>query len=70
VFAELSSDGNTLAIGALLESSQETGINGNQNESPIAASGAVYLYGLKLLVFGYGCTTRDTDRDTDSGQSN
>lgn len=40
----LSGDGNTLAVGAVWESSSATGINGNQAENSASASGAVYLY--------------------------
>ncbi len=40
----LSGDGNTLAVGAGFESSDSTGINGDQNNNSAPASGAVYLY--------------------------
>jgi hypothetical protein len=40
----LSGDGNTLAVGANLESSAATGINGNQADNTTILSGAVYLY--------------------------
>jgi hypothetical protein len=40
----VASDGNTLAVGAILESSSATGIGGNQDDTTTAASGAVYLY--------------------------
>jgi FG-GAP repeat protein len=39
----LSSDGNTLAVGALVESSGATGINGNQTDNSTANAGAVYV---------------------------
>jgi len=40
----LSSDGDTLAIGASAEGNREVGINGNQNLGGLSASGAAYLY--------------------------
>jgi cysteine-rich repeat protein len=40
----LANDGNTLAVGAIFESSNATGIGGNQNDNSASASGAVYLY--------------------------
>lgn len=40
----LSSDGNTLAIGTVAESSNATGINGNQSNNTSNASGAVYMF--------------------------
>jgi len=40
----LSNDGNTLAVGALGESSNTIGINGNQNNNSAINSGAVYIF--------------------------
>ena len=40
----LSSDGNTLAVGAINESSAATGIGGNQSDNSASNSGAVYLF--------------------------
>jgi hypothetical protein len=40
----LSSDGNTLAVGAADESSNATGINGDQNNNSATFSGAVYVF--------------------------
>lgn len=40
----LSADGNSLAVGAAGESSNATGIGGNQSDNSSAESGAVYLY--------------------------
>lgn len=40
----LSSDGNTLAVGAPLDGSDATGINGNPNNNNAPASGAVQVY--------------------------
>src|SRR5438876_8676336 len=40
----LSGDGNTLAVGAPYESSGAKGVNGNQNDTSIYSSGAVYVF--------------------------
>ncbi len=40
----LSSDGNTLAVGAYGEASNATGINGNQADNSAASAGAVYVF--------------------------
>ncbi|MFN9028966.1 MAG: SdrD B-like domain-containing protein, partial [Betaproteobacteria bacterium] len=44
VAVALSADGNTLAVGAMLEHSAATGINGNQANNSAGSSGAVYVY--------------------------
>lgn len=40
----LSGDGNTLAVGARLEASNATGINGNQTNNSLPGAGAVYVF--------------------------
>ncbi|MBK8173306.1 MAG: hypothetical protein IPK60_23640 [Sandaracinaceae bacterium] len=40
----LAEDGNTLAVGANVEASNATGINGNQADNSAAYAGAVYLF--------------------------
>jgi hypothetical protein len=40
----LSADGNTLAVGAPLEASSATGINGNQADNGAMSSGAAYVF--------------------------
>jgi len=40
----LSSDGNTLAVGATREGSNATGIGGDEDDNSTSAAGAVYLY--------------------------
>lgn len=40
----LSGDGNTLAVGALFEDSNATGINRNQSDNTALNAGAVYIY--------------------------
>jgi hypothetical protein len=44
ISVSLSADGNTLAIGAPLERSSATGINGNQTDNTRTNSGAVYIF--------------------------
>lgn len=44
VAVALSADGGTLAVGARLEDSAATGINGNQADNSLTATGAVYVY--------------------------
>ena len=41
---DISGDGNTLAVGAALESSSSRGINQNQNDNSAQGSGAVYVF--------------------------
>ena len=40
----LSADGNTLAVGAIGESSAATGVNGNQSNNSAPGAGAVYIF--------------------------
>ena len=40
----LAADGNTLAVGAELEDSSATGINGDQADAKTSSAGAVYLF--------------------------
>ncbi len=40
----LSADGNALAVGAILEASNATGVNGNQNDNSAYDAGAVYVF--------------------------
>ena len=40
----LSSDGNTMAVGGRGESSNATGINGNQSDTSLRSAGAVYVF--------------------------
>jgi hypothetical protein len=40
----LSPHGNTLAVGAVVEASAATGVNGNQNDNTARFSGAVYVF--------------------------
>lgn len=40
----LSGDGNTLAVGANLEASSATGVNGDQDDNSVLGAGAVYVF--------------------------
>jgi hypothetical protein len=40
----LSADGSTLAVGAVGEASNATGVNGNQSDNSASGSGAVYVF--------------------------
>jgi hypothetical protein len=40
----LSADGDSLAVGAIYEDSNATGINGDQSNKTVNSAGAVYLY--------------------------
>jgi hypothetical protein len=40
----LSTDGNTMAVAALWESSNSRGVNGNQNDDSLPQAGAVYIF--------------------------
>jgi len=46
----LSSDGNTLAVGAPGETSSATGINGNQADNSVNNAGAVYVFTRRTIV--------------------
>jgi hypothetical protein len=47
----LSGDGNTLAVGALGESSNESGINGDQSNNLASLAGAVYVFARNVGVW-------------------
>lgn len=40
----LNADGSSMAVGAIGDDSNATGINGDQNDESARASGAVYVY--------------------------
>ena len=42
--AALSADGNTLAVGAIGEDSNATGVGGNQNDNSVGNTGAAYVF--------------------------
>ena len=47
----LSSDGNTLAVGASNEDSAATGVNGNQTDNTAANAGAVYIFARSGVIW-------------------
>lgn len=61
----MSGDGNTIAVGAPHESSSATGINGNQNNNDLYASGAVYVF----TRSGTGWTQQAYIKAANPGQS-
>ena len=60
----LSRDGNTLAIGARLEDSSATGINGNQEDNSSSNSGAVYVFNRKGAVWSQQAYVKPAKMDT------
>ena len=54
----LSNDGNTLAVGAIKESSNATGINGNENNNNSTNSGAVYAFNIDGYSLNITRTTK------------
>ncbi|MBI2186118.1 MAG: integrin [Acidobacteria bacterium] len=61
----LSGDGTTMAVGAPFESSNAKGINGNQRDNSLYASGAVYVY----VRQGDGWTQQAYVKASNPGQS-
>ncbi len=61
---DLSRDGNTLAVGARLEDSSATGINGNQEDNSSSNSGAVYVFNRKGAVWSQQAYVKPTKMDT------
>ena len=62
----LSGDGNTVAVGAITEDSNGTGINGNQADDSAISAGAVYVYSRtgdewSLQAYIKSPTTADAD---------
>lgn len=60
----LSSDGNTLAVGAYLEDSNATGINGGQMNNDATNSGAVYIFTRSGLVWSQEAYIKASNSDT------
>jgi hypothetical protein len=63
----ISSDGNTLAVGALQEDSAATGINGNQSDNSAADSGAVYVFTRSGVIWGQQAYVKASN--TEAGDS-
>ena len=60
----LSTDGNTLAVGARLEDSSATGVNGNQEDNSASNSGAVYLFARKGATWSQQAYIKPTKPDS------
>ncbi len=59
----LSGDGNTLAVGAELEDSAATGVDGAQGDNSAANAGAVYLYGRSGFIWSFQTYLKASNAD-------
>ncbi|MBK8170386.1 MAG: integrin [Sandaracinaceae bacterium] len=59
----LSSDGNTLAVGALIENSNAIGIDGDQNDHSAAGAGAVYVFARASSVWSQQAYVKASNTD-------
>jgi hypothetical protein len=59
----LSGDGNTLAVGAIGESSNATGIGGNQADNSMASAGATYVFTRSGTVWSQQAYIKSTHPD-------
>jgi hypothetical protein len=62
----LSSDGSTLAVGAAFESSNATGIGGNQSDTSAAFAGAVYIFSRSATVWTQQAYVKASNTGADS----
>lgn len=60
----LSGDGNTLAVGAIEEDSQATGINGNQSDYNAQSSGAVYVFSRSSITWSQQAYVKSSNTGT------
>src|SRR5512138_3246183 len=60
----ISSDGNTIAVAAPHESSGSKGINGNQNDTSLYDSGAVYVFARRGTSFEQQAYIKASNPDT------
>jgi cysteine-rich repeat protein len=63
----LSGDGATLAVGAFLEDSAATGINGNQADNSAISSGAVYVFTRSGMTWTQQAYVKASNTDYDDG---
>ena len=63
----LSSDGNTLAVGAFEEDSAATGINGNQVDNSATDSGAVYVFTRTAGIWNQQAYVKASNTDANDG---
>jgi cysteine-rich repeat protein len=61
----LSEDGNTLAVSAILEDSNATGIDGNQADDSAVGSGAVYVFTRNGIVWTQQAYVKASNTDAD-----
>jgi len=64
-FVSLSSDGNTLAVGATGEDSNATGVNGDQTDNSVSFSGAVYVFSRTGTVWSQQAYLKASNPDVD-----
>lgn len=62
-------DGNTLAVGAFLEDSAATGVDGDQNSDGAQGSGAVYMFRRTGTTWRQGATSRPRTRKLTTGSA-
>jgi HJR/Mrr/RecB family endonuclease len=63
---QLAADGNTLAIGAPQESSNATGVNGNQTDTSMTFAGAVYVFTRSGTVWSQQAYLKASNTQADS----
>ncbi len=63
----LSANGNTLAVGAYLEASSATGINGNQADNSAGSAGAVYAFTRTGTVWSQQAYVKASNTETGDG---
>jgi hypothetical protein len=61
----LSSDGNTLAVGAPYEDSNATGVNGDQANNSVSAAGAVYIFNRSGVTWTQQAYIKASNPDVD-----
>lgn len=63
----LSANGNTLAVGAYLEASSATGINGNQADNSAGSAGAAYVFSRTGTTWSQQAYVKSSNTDTGDG---
>ncbi len=61
----LSDDGNTLAVGATGEASNDTGINGNESDNSLSGAGAVYVFTRSGVTWSQQAYIKASNTDID-----
>jgi len=65
ISVSLSSDGNTLAVGANGEDSEATGVDGNETVNGASASGAVYVYSRSGVTWSQQAYVKASNAEAD-----